>query len=92
MEKRIVKFFSEGVRVEGDLFLPDGLKAGERRPGIVLCHGFTGIRSVILGDYAKVFVEAGRGDDDAFHAFGVKGQVCLVQMTFAFFSAEIARS
>ena len=59
MEKRIVKFFSEGVRMEGDLFLPDGLKAGERRPGIVLCHGFTGIRSVILGDYAKVFVEAG---------------------------------
>ncbi|MGD0291796.1 MAG: hypothetical protein ABSC63_19425, partial [Candidatus Binataceae bacterium] len=59
MEKRIVKFFSEGVRMEGDLFLPDGLKASERRPGIVLCHGFTGIRSVILGDYAKVFVEAG---------------------------------
>jgi hypothetical protein len=27
MEKRIVKFFSEGVRVEGDLFLPDGLTA-----------------------------------------------------------------
>ena len=59
MEKRIVNFFSEGVRMEGDLFLPDGLKAGERLPGIVLCHGFTGIRSVILGDYAKVFVAAG---------------------------------
>src|ERR1700676_3564067 len=59
MEKRIVKFFSEGVQMEGDLFLPDRVKAGERRPGIVLCHGFTGIRSVILGDYAKVFVEAG---------------------------------
>jgi hypothetical protein len=25
----------------------------------VLCHGFTGIRSLILPDYAKVFVEAG---------------------------------
>jgi hypothetical protein len=59
MEKHVVKFFSEGIRMEADLFLPDGLKAGERRPGIVLCHGFTGIRSVILGDYAKVFVEAG---------------------------------
>src|SRR5258708_37154489 len=59
MEKRTVKFFSEGARMEGDLFLPGGLKSGERRPGIVLCHGFTGIRSVILGDYAKVFVEAG---------------------------------
>jgi fermentation-respiration switch protein FrsA (DUF1100 family) len=59
MEKSVVKFFSEGVRMEGDLFLPDGFKSAERRPGIVLCHGFTGIRSLILGDYAKVFVEAG---------------------------------
>ena len=59
MEKSVVNFFSEGVRMEGDLFLPDGFKSGERCPGIVLCHGFTGIRSLILGDYAKVFVEAG---------------------------------
>jgi fermentation-respiration switch protein FrsA (DUF1100 family) len=59
MGKSVVKFFSEGVRMEGDLFLPDGLKSGERRPGIVLCHGFTGIRSLILGDYAKVFADHG---------------------------------
>src|SRR5262249_8927932 len=42
-----------------DLFLPSDYKAGERRPAIVLCHGFTGIRSLILGDYAKVFCAAG---------------------------------
>jgi uncharacterized protein len=59
MDKRTVNFFSEGTRMEGDLFLPADLKSGERRPGIVLCHGFTGIRSLILGDYAKVFAEAG---------------------------------
>lgn len=59
MEKRTVKFYSEGVRLEGDLYLPSNLKAGERRPGIVLCHGFTGLRALILGDYAKVFVDAG---------------------------------
>ena len=41
MEKRTVKFYSESVRLEGDLYLPSDLKAGERRPGIVLCHGFT---------------------------------------------------
>ncbi len=55
MEKRTVTFFSEGTRLEGDLFLPDGFKAGEQRPGIVLCHGFTGLRAGILPDYAKVF-------------------------------------
>ena len=46
MEKRTVKFYSEGVRLEGDLYLPSGLKAGERRPGVVLCHGFTGAARV----------------------------------------------
>jgi dipeptidyl aminopeptidase/acylaminoacyl peptidase len=59
MEQRTVQFYSEGARLEGDLFIPSDLKAGERRPGIVLCHGFTGIRSLILPDYAKAFVEAG---------------------------------
>jgi hypothetical protein len=59
MEKRTVNFFSEGSRIEGDLFLPDGLKSAEQRPGVVLCQGFTGVRSLILPDYAKVFVDAG---------------------------------
>ena len=59
MEKRTVTFFSEGTQVEGDLFLPANVKAGESLPGIVLCHGFTGLRGGILPDYAKVFVEAG---------------------------------
>ncbi len=59
MQKRIVKFFSEGSQIEGDLFLPDRLQPGERRPGIVLCQGFTGVRSLILPDYAKVFADAG---------------------------------
>ena len=59
MEKRTVKFHSEGVRLEGDMYLPSDFKTGERRPGIVLCHGFTGLRDLILGDYAKVFVDAG---------------------------------
>src|SRR5215470_13249641 len=59
MEQRTVNFFSEGTRMEGDLFLPSDLKPTERRPVIVLCHGFTGIRSLILGDYAKAFAAGG---------------------------------
>src|SRR6516162_3772132 len=51
-----VTFFSEGTKMEGDLFLPSDYKAGQRRPVIVLCHG---IRSLILGDYAKFFAAAG---------------------------------
>ena len=59
MERRTVKFYSEGIRLEGDLYLPSDLKAGDGRPGIVLCHGFTGLRELILSDYAKVFADAG---------------------------------
>lgn len=59
MSQRTVNFFSEGTKMEGDLFLPSDLKAGEQRPAVVLCHGFTGVRSMILGDYAKVFASAG---------------------------------
>ena len=55
MDIRTVTLYSEGVKLEGDLFLPDGMKPGERRPGIVLCHGFSGIRAGILPDYAKAF-------------------------------------
>ena len=34
-----VTFYSEGVKLAGDLFLPADIKPGERRAGIVLCHG-----------------------------------------------------
>ena len=59
MQTRIVHFYSEGFKIEGDYFLPDGVKSGDRRPGIVLCHGYSGIRNLILPDYAKLFVAAG---------------------------------
>ena len=59
MESRSVSFFSEGIRLAGDLFLPDGLKPGERRAGIVLCHGYTGVRNLYLPDIARVLTEAG---------------------------------
>lgn len=59
MEKRVVHFYSEGSRLEGDHFLPSDLRREERRPGIVLCHGFTGLRELILPEYAQGFTEAG---------------------------------
>jgi hypothetical protein len=43
-----VTFFSEGVRLAGDLYLPDDLARGEKRAGIVLCHGYTGVRNLYL--------------------------------------------
>ena len=54
-----VSFYSEGVKLAGDLFLPADVKRGDRRAGIVLCHGYTGVRSIYLPDNARVLAEAG---------------------------------
>ena len=59
MGHKVVHFFSEGSKIEGELFTPEGMRAGERRPGIVLCHGYSGVRELILPDYAKRFLAAG---------------------------------
>ena len=54
-----VTFFSEGVKLAGDLYLPADLARGEKRAGIVLCHGYTGVRNIYLPDNARVLAEAG---------------------------------
>jgi uncharacterized protein len=46
--RKPVTFFSEGVRLAGDLYLPDELPRAEKRAGIVLCHGYTGVRNIYL--------------------------------------------
>src|SRR5690242_19196501 len=59
MDSRPVSFFSEGVRLAGDLFLPGDLKQDESRSGIVLCHGYTGVRNLYLPDIAKAMTDVG---------------------------------
>ena len=54
-----VSFYSEGVRLEGDLYRPDGAGQDDARAGIVLCHGYTGVKSLYLPDNARVLTEAG---------------------------------
>jgi uncharacterized protein len=59
MASQAVSFYSEGTRLAGDLFLPDGLGSSEKRSGIVLCHGYTGVRNLYLPDTAKALTDAG---------------------------------
>ncbi|HML14928.1 MAG TPA: alpha/beta fold hydrolase [Xanthobacteraceae bacterium] len=54
-----VTFYSEGVKLAGDVYLPQDIKPGERRAGVVLCHGYTGVRNIYLPDNARVLAEAG---------------------------------
>jgi dipeptidyl aminopeptidase/acylaminoacyl peptidase len=57
--KKAIAFYSEGVRLVGDVFYPEGLRPSERRAGVVLCHGYTGVKDLYLPDNARVLHEAG---------------------------------
>lgn len=57
--QRPVSFYSEGVRLVGDVYYPDDLRAGEQRAGIVLCHGYTGVKDLYLPDNARSLTQAG---------------------------------
>lgn len=54
-----VTIWSEGTRLAADLFIPDDLKEGERRPAILLCHGWAGPKSHLSATYAPFFCAAG---------------------------------
>lgn len=57
--RRPVTFYSEGMKLSGDLYLPDDASADAPRAGIVLCHGYTGVKDLYLPDNARVLNEAG---------------------------------
>lgn len=57
--RRVVEFYSESVKLRGDLYVPDGLKPGEQRPAVLLCHGYTGVKDLYLPDNARYLNQAG---------------------------------
>ena len=54
-----VTFYSEGCKLVGDLYRPADLQPADVRSGIVLCHGYTGVKDLYLPDNARVLAEAG---------------------------------
>ena len=54
-----VTFVSEGLKCAGWLYLPDDLKSGEKRPAIVMAHGFSAVKEMYLDSFAEVFVAVG---------------------------------
>ena len=59
VEKREVTIFSDGVRMEGDLYLPKGLKADEKRPAIVICAGTGGVKAGTGRQVGAIFAQNG---------------------------------
>jgi len=56
---RKVAFFSDGYRLDGLLYSPEGLAGGEQRAGVVLCVGYTYLKTLVMPDIAKALVAAG---------------------------------
>ena len=54
-----VSFFSDGIRLDGMLYTPEDIGAGERRAAVVLLAGFTYLKSLLLPDIAKTLNAAG---------------------------------
>ncbi len=54
-----VTFLSQGLRCAAWLYLPDDLKSGEKRPAIVMAHGFSAVKEMYLDAFAERFVAAG---------------------------------
>jgi dienelactone hydrolase len=59
IESRHVDVWSDGTRLSGDLFYPKDLKAEDKLPAIILCHGWGGVRSHLNSDYAPHFAREG---------------------------------
>ena len=56
MERRDVNWTHEGETMSGHLYVPEG--AGPF-PAVVLCHGFAGVKELLLPAYAERFATAG---------------------------------
>lgn len=100
VQQQPVSFFSEGTRLAGDLFLPTDLKPGEQRSGIVLCHGYTGVRALYLPDNARelaalgyvvlTFDYKGWGDSDGpKNRLAPYSRVADVQSALTFLGAQV---
>ncbi len=55
--KQDVEFYSEGSKIKGILYRPDNDKG--KKPAIVLCHGFAGVKELLLPAYAGEFSRNG---------------------------------
>ncbi len=59
IESLPVNIWSDGTRLSGDLWKPKDMKPGEKRPALILCHGWGGVRSHLNQSYAPDFARAG---------------------------------
>lgn len=57
--KKDVQFYSEGKKIAGDLYLPNDMQDQQSCPAVILCHGFAGIKELLLPAYAERLAQHG---------------------------------
>lgn len=58
-QEQNVDFYSAGVKLKGVLYLPSPDRDTHRRPGVVLCNGFTSLKEMYLPDIGRALAAAG---------------------------------
>ena len=54
-----VTFNSVGKKLVGWLYVPKGMKTGEKRPAIVMAHGWSAVKEMYLDDFAAKYSNGG---------------------------------
>jgi fermentation-respiration switch protein FrsA (DUF1100 family) len=54
-----VRITSQGLKMGGWLYVPNGLKEGEKRATIVMAHGWSAVKEMYLDDFAAKFANGG---------------------------------
>ena len=57
--KKAVTIWSEGTKLAADLFTPDDIAPNEKRPAILLCHGWGGLKQHLSSTYAPWWAKSG---------------------------------
>jgi fermentation-respiration switch protein FrsA (DUF1100 family) len=58
-QRRDVRFPSQGLSCAGWYYVPDDLAEGQRRPAIVMAHGWSGVKEMGLANFAEAFAANG---------------------------------
>ena len=57
--RRDIQFYSETSLLQGHLYLPEGSSPDSKLPCVILCHGFAGVKELLLPKFAQAFAEKG---------------------------------
>ena len=68
-DKKAVTIYSDGIKMQGDLYFPAGFKKDDKRPVVIFCNGTGGSRKGTPTKLATHFVKAGY----VFLAFDYRG-------------------